>query len=85
VLPVPLFEFDYETLVEDPQVVSRKLLSFAGLPWHDACLDHTRRAGTVRTASVSQVRRPVYKTSVARWRHYTGVLAPVLERFPDQA
>jgi tetratricopeptide (TPR) repeat protein len=85
VLPRPLFEFDYEELVEDTEQVSRRLVDFLELPWNPACLDHVRREGAVRTASVNQVRKPIYRSSVGRWRHYADVLAPVLERFPDGA
>ena len=85
VLPASLFEFDYESLVGDMEQVSRTLVAFLGLPWSDACLDYVNREGAVRTASVNQVRKPIYKSSVARWRHYEHLLAPVLERFPAPA
>jgi Flp pilus assembly protein TadD len=83
VLPVPLFEFDYETLVADFERTSRRIVEFVDLPWDAACLDYAEKESIVRTASVTQVRKPVYASSVARWKHYSDVLFPVLERFPD--
>jgi tetratricopeptide (TPR) repeat protein len=85
VLPVPLFEFDYEDLVGDPAGVSRALLDFIGLPWDPRVLKHQDNASVVRTASLVQVRKPVYTSSRARWRHYRGFLGPVLAAYPDTA
>ena len=63
-------EVKYEELVSNPDKITRGMVRFCGLEWNDACLhsEHNKRA--VRTASVWQVRQPVYKTSVARWRNY---------------
>jgi tetratricopeptide (TPR) repeat protein len=83
ILPVSLFEFDYESLVDDVEATSRSLVDFLDLPWSDTCLDYVNREGTVRTASVVQVRQPIYRSSIARWRHYEDLLAPVLKHFPD--
>jgi Flp pilus assembly protein TadD len=83
VLPVPLFEFDYEALVADVEKQARALIDFMGLPWDSACLDYARGDRVVRTASVVQVRKPIYNTSIARWRNYRTALAPVLRHFPQ--
>jgi hypothetical protein len=83
VLPVPLFEFDYEALVADVEKQARALTDFVGLPWDAACLDYARGDRVVRTASVVQVRKPIYSTSIARWRNYRDALAPVLQHFPQ--
>ena len=60
----------YEALVADPRQTLTATLDFLGLPWDEHCLDHTSRETRVRTASVSQVRRPIYQSSVNRWRNY---------------
>lgn len=65
-----LFEVSYEELVADQAAVTRRMVEFAGLEWDDACLHHERNARTVNTPSVWQVRQPVYKTSVERWRRF---------------
>jgi tetratricopeptide (TPR) repeat protein len=77
VLPGPYLEFDYEDLVADQERVSRELVAFLGLEWDPACLAFHKTERVVRTASVTQVREPIYKRSVERWRAYEGPLADV--------
>ncbi len=79
VLPVPMLEIDYEDMVASQAAQTRRLLEFAGLPWDDACLAFHQTERLVRTASVTQVREPIYTRSLERWRHYEGALAPLLE------
>ncbi|NJL73180.1 MAG: tetratricopeptide repeat protein [Candidatus Competibacteraceae bacterium] len=68
VLPGRMLEIDYEDLVENQEQVSRKLIDFIGLDWDDACLRPQDVKRTVLTASVWQVRQPVYKRSAGRWK-----------------
>jgi tetratricopeptide (TPR) repeat protein len=70
VLPVPLLEVDYEETVADLEGVARRLVAWCGLDWEPACLTFHETRRPVRTASVSQVRQPIYQRSVARWKHY---------------
>jgi tetratricopeptide (TPR) repeat protein len=79
VLPLALLEVAYEDMVDDPESVSRRLISFCGLNWDERCLAYDQNPRAVRTASILQVRRPVYKTSVGRWRRYAAHLRPLLE------
>lgn len=79
VLPVPMLEIDYEETVADQEGQTRRLLDFVGLPWDDACLAFHKTERLVRTASVTQVRQPIYKRSLERWRHYESALSPLLE------
>lgn len=79
VLPGRILEIDYENLVENQEEVSRQLIDFVGLPWDDACLRPQDVNRTVLTASVWQVRQPVYKRSVARWKNYEQHLGPLRE------
>lgn len=83
VLDIPLLEVSYEALVEDQETVSRRMIDFLGLAWDDRCLEfyNTRRA--VGTASFSQVRSPVYRGSLKRWRHYADFLAPLRATLRD--
>ena len=74
VLPVPLLEVAYEETVADPEGVARRLVAWCGLEWEPACLDFHRTARPIRTASVAQVREPIYRRSVARWKHYEDAL-----------
>jgi tetratricopeptide (TPR) repeat protein len=81
VLPVPPIEVSYEALVAALEPESRRLLSALDLPWDPACLEfHTTRR-PVRTASLTQVRQPVYSRSVGRWKHYHTALTPLYETF----
>jgi tetratricopeptide (TPR) repeat protein len=73
-----ILEVRYEALVSEPAPVARRLVEFAGLPWHEACLDFTRNRRTVDTLSRWQVRQPIYGSSVGRWRNYEAGLAPLL-------
>jgi hypothetical protein len=84
VLPVEcFFEIQYEELVADREAWTRKMIEFCGLDWEDACLHSERNRRPVRTASVWQARRPVYQTSVARWRNYEPWLGPLRELLSD--
>ena len=74
VLPVPIHHVDYEETVTDLESVARRLIAACGLDWEPACLEFHRTERPVRTASVSQVRQPVYQRSVARWKNYEGAL-----------
>jgi tetratricopeptide (TPR) repeat protein len=77
VLPVPMLEVEYEKVVEGPEEWSRRLVAWCGLEWEPACLRFHESRRPVRTASVTQVRQPIYKRSVARWRHYEQDLGPL--------
>ena len=77
VLPVRLMEVDYEDMVADQEGVSRRLIAHCGLPWDDRCLAFDKTERAVRTASVWQVRQPIYKTSVKRWQRYDAFLEPL--------
>ena len=77
--PVPIFEARYEDLVAEPERVSRELIAFCGLPWDDACLHFHESHRTVRTASNLQVRQPMYKHSVGKWRNYESYLGPLVD------
>jgi len=71
---------DYEQTVTDVPVTARRLVDWCGLEWEPACVDFHLVKRPVRTASVTQVRQPISKRSVGRWKHYQETLAPVLDR-----
>jgi tetratricopeptide (TPR) repeat protein len=80
VLPAErLLEIQYEELVADREIMTRKLIDFCGLDWNEACLYSERNRRAVQTASVWQARQSVYKTSVARWRRYEPWLGALRE------
>ena len=73
----------YEELVAEPEGVARRIVARCGLPWNDRCLDFYRTDRPIRTASATQVRNPIYKNSVARWRKYQAFLGPLLTEPPQ--
>ncbi len=78
VLPEGSFlEVSYEDVVGDLEGQSRRLVDYCGLPWESACLDFHKNERPVKTASVAQVRQPIYKSSVERWEHFKNHLAPL--------
>lgn len=83
-LTLPILEVDYEAMVDDPEYWSRRLVDFAGLNWDSACLRFHDQARVAATASHAQVRKPVYKSSVGRWRHYQSQLTPLLQALDDK-
>lgn len=77
-LPLPMLEVEYERLVGDLEGESRRLIDFLGLPWNPACLAFHQTERPITTASLWQVRQPLYASSVGRWRHYRRHLTPLL-------
>ncbi len=80
VLPPECFiEVDYETVVDDLEGQARRLIDFIHLPWDDACLAFYETRRMVRTASVAQVRQPIYTSSRGRWHRHAAHLGPLLD------
>lgn len=65
---------DYDSLVADPRPQIERVLAHCGLDWEDAVLDFHKAGGAVRTASVWQIRQPLYRKSSGRWRNYEAHL-----------
>jgi tetratricopeptide (TPR) repeat protein len=82
VLPVPLLHVDYEETVADLKGTAQRLLAWCGLEWEPACLAFYRTKQPIRTASVTQVRQPIYQRAVARWKHYEHVLDSLFSQLP---
>jgi Sulfotransferase family len=73
-----MLDVQYEELVADFEPQARRLLGYCGLEWDDRCLAFHETQRSVRTASATQVRQPIYGTSVGRWRPYREMLQPLL-------
>lgn len=80
-LPGRVLEVRYEDLVADQEGETRRLLAHCGLDWSDACLDFHTNSAPVSTPSAAQVRRPIYKDAVARWKQHADLLDPVAQFF----
>jgi len=76
-LDVPMLDVHYERLVTDPGTEFPRIIDFLGLPWDEGCTRFHETRRTVRTLSYDQVNRPLYATSVERWRRYERFLSGV--------
>ncbi|GAA4486776.1 tetratricopeptide repeat-containing sulfotransferase family protein [Gluconacetobacter asukensis] len=74
-----IYDVRYEEVVEDLEQNARSLIAYCGLTWDDACLNFHKSKRPVRTASVQQVRKPIYRSSVGRWRPDDAILRPLLD------
>jgi tetratricopeptide (TPR) repeat protein len=77
--PGDIREFEYDAFVAAPEAKARSLLEWLGFDWQPECLAFQRRTNAVKTASVWQVRQPLYTSSSGRWRHYERYLTRVRE------
>ncbi|MDE0053288.1 MAG: sulfotransferase [Gammaproteobacteria bacterium] len=77
--PDGMFEVRYEELVHDPERVSRALVDYLDLPWDGRCLEFYKNTRAVMSPSNIQVRHPVYKVSVERWKRYEKHLRSLVE------
>ena len=78
-LQIPIYRVQYEDMVEDHEASVRKLLDFCELEWEKSVLEFYKTKRNVQTASVVQVRQPLYKTAINRWKHYEKHLKPLIE------
>ncbi len=78
VLDLGFLDVGYEDLVRDQDAWTRRMLEFVGLPWDDRCSQFWKSGRTVMTLSYDQVSRPMYDTSIGRWKHYENHLAPFI-------
>jgi hypothetical protein len=74
-----MLEVQYEALVSDFEDEARRIVACCGLDWDGSCLEFHKTERNVRTASAVQVRQPIYRTSVGRWRPYQDHLRPLLD------
>jgi tetratricopeptide (TPR) repeat protein len=82
VLPRPIVEVDYADTVADLETVARRLLDACMLPWDPACIGFHQTRRSIRTASVVQVRQPIYKKSLDRWKNYERKLGELFALLP---
>jgi hypothetical protein len=74
-----MLDVSYEDLVANLEFHARRIVSYCGLEWDDACLSFYKTRRSVRTASATQVRQPIYSSSIGRWRPHEPMLGPLLE------
>ena len=76
-------EVAYEDLVQDQEAETRKMLEYCGLDWDPACLEFHKAQRQVYTHSITQVFKPMYTTSIGKWKDYPDMLAPFRETVKD--
>lgn len=81
--PGLMYEVRYEENVTDTEGQARRLIDYLNLPWSDSCLEFYKVDRPVKTASVTQVRKPIYNTSTNRWRKYEKYMQPLLQEIGD--
>jgi len=74
-----IIDVHYEKLVEDSEKYARRLIEACGLAWDPSVLEFYRKKGVVRTASIAQTRRKIYKSSRARWMNYASHIQPLVD------
>ena len=78
-LPGRILDVVYEDGIKDPEANARRMLHYLGLDWDERVLRFHENTAPVDTASLSQVRRPIYKTAVGHWQNYAKYLGPAIE------
>lgn len=78
--PERILEINYEAIVSRQEASSRQLVAHCGLSWDDRCLQFERNTAASATASSTQVRSPIYATSIKRWQRYAGQLEPLRQQ-----
>lgn len=81
--PDILHDVSYEDLVENQERVSKEIIAHCGLEWESACLEFDKNTAPVATASAAQVRKPIYRDALARWRRFETQLAPLIKRLQN--
>ena len=74
-----LISVQYEDVVANTEKEARRLIEFLRLPWNGKCVDFHKSERPVKTASVAQVRKPIYNTSIKRWEKYGDGLQPLAD------
>ncbi len=78
--PGKILDVHYEDLIQDQEGQTRRILEFLDLDWSEECLNFHRNPRIVHTVSNSQIRKPLFSSSVGRWRNYEKELAPLRKR-----
>lgn len=75
---MPIFNIQYEDMVQNQEARSRELIEFLGLEWNDQVLKFYETKRSVATASYDQVRQKMYTKSMQRWKNYEQHIDPLV-------
>lgn len=81
VLPGRIFDVRYEDIVGNQQEETNRLLEYCGLPWENACMSYFRSERPVVSHAAIDVRQPIYRDALRRWKRYERHLGPLFEAF----
>ena len=76
-----IYTMVYEDLVEDVEAKAKELIEFCDLEWEPSCLDFYKNKRVVKTASHNQVNKPIYKTSVQRWKKHEDYIQSMIDGY----
>ena len=79
ILPGRMYEIEYEKLIESQEKETRNLLLHCALSWDDSCLNYYQSERKVHTSSMAQVRQPIYKSSIHKWKYFEKELKALAE------
>ncbi len=85
VVPTPILDMPYEDVVADQEGMTRRLLEFCDLEWDERCLAFHESERSVHTSSFAQVRKPIYTSSVAKYKRYEKHLGPLRDALGIEA
>ena len=74
-----IYDIVYEDLVKNPKAEIEKLLKFCGLEWDENCLKHEKNSRSIKTASATQARKPIYKSAIKSSEIYKKYLSEILK------
>ncbi len=78
VLPLKIFEIQYEDLINDQETTSKRLINFCDLEWEESCFSFYKTDRSIATMSSDQASKPIYSSSIGRWKHYEKHLTPLM-------
>ncbi len=79
VVDKPILTVRYEDVVNNTEAQAKRILAYLDLPWTDAVLNYQNLERAVKTASIWQVRQPIYTTSTEKWKRYQAYLTPLIK------
>jgi hypothetical protein len=74
-----IYNLNYENFTNNFEEEAKKLLSFCELNWDAKCIEFYKNSKSVTTASLAQVRQPIYKSSISSWKNYTNYLGELID------
>lgn len=83
VLQIEMVDVIYEEFIEDFESRIKSLITLCGMEWQEQCKRHLGNRRVVATPSYAQVRKPLYKNSIAKWKHYESHLGPLIDALED--